>query len=169
MRCQVCGKGDQLDDVTCRFCGATVRSVLGTGMPLPPEINDLHLTREKNRERQSSRRRRRLLWHTAVGAIILFGAGVFVNVVTLIYVPKKMLLGILAAIPIALVFGPPIGLITSWRNYGPLGGAFVGVFFFSIGIYLLGVGPLYVCVLLSVLPGISVGGLMGVHVSVDEG
>lgn len=169
MRCRVCGKEDQLDGMTCRFCGATVRPVIGQGMPLPPEVEELHLAREKNREIQTRWRRKRLLWHTAVGAIILFGAGVWVNVVTFISMPKQMLLGILATVPIALVFGPPIGLITSWRNYGPLGGAFVGIFFFSIGMFLIGVGPLWVCVLLSVVPGLVVGSLMGIHVSVDEG
>jgi len=79
MRCQVCGKGDRPEGAECRYCGATVRSVLGQGKPLPPEVNDeLYVTRQSNRARQSRRRRKRLVWHTVAGAIVLFGVAVWV-------------------------------------------------------------------------------------------
>jgi len=169
MRCQVCGKGDQGEGAECRYCGATVRSVLGQGMPLPPAVNDeLYLTREKSRARQSQRRKQRLVWHTVAGAIVLFGVAALANVAFFLLRPRQMVLGILKSIPVALVFGPPIGLITSWRNYGPVGGAVVGAGFFALGTFLATGGSPIWFVAPGTLLGVVVGGLMGIHVTLDS-
>ena len=169
MRCQVCGEGDQREGAECRYCGATVRSVLGKGMPLPPAVNDeFCLAREKSRARHSQRRKQRLIWHTAAGAMILFGVAALVNVSFFLLRPEQMLLGILKSIPVALVFGPPIGLVTSWRNYGPVGGAIVGSLMFSLGISIAGGGASLGALLLGMIPGIFVGGLIGFHVQADK-
>ena len=169
MRCRVCGKSNQREGAECRYCGAVVRSVLGKGKPLPPAVNDeLYLTRKSNRASQSRRRRKRLVWHTVAGAIVLFGVAVWVNFATLVYIPRTMLLGILKSVPVALVLGPPIGFITSWRNYGPLGGATVGAMFFALGTFLFTGGSPVWLVVVGTLLGIVVGGLMGVHVMLDS-
>lgn len=165
MRCQVCGKDNQLEAQTCRFCGATVRAVFGKGIPPPP---GLEVEREERRKRGALRRRRRLFWHAVAGAIILFAVATLANVAGLLFVPDQMLLVILRSIPVALIFGPPIGLITSWRNYGPLGGAVVGSLAFAAGIYFMGGGSPLGSLLVGAVPGIFVGGLMGFHVSSDN-
>ncbi len=168
MRCQVCGKGGQIEGRTCRYCGATVRSVLGKGMPLPPgALGETDDERHSRRQHEVLRRRRKLIWHSVAGAIILFGVALWVNAPTFLGGPRFILLGILWAIPVSIIFGVPIGLITSWRNYGPLGGAVVGSLFFTAGIYLCGISSLLICLLLGVMPGIVVGGLIGLHVSSD--
>jgi len=169
MRCQVCGKGNQREGAECSYCGATIRSVLGQGMPLPPEIDrELSITLSGRRERASRRRRKRLVWHTVSGAIILFAVAVLAHVAFFLLRPKEMLLGILRSIPVALVFGPPIGFIVSWRNFGVLGGAIVGSLMFALGISIAGGGASLGALLLGAIPGIFVGGLMGFHVTADN-
>ena len=169
MRCQVCGKGDQIDGAECKYCGATVRSVLGKGMPLPPGIRDsLDADREEKRKATAAKRKERLLWHAAAGAIILFVVAVCAHLPAILLAPRQALIGILVSIPIALVFGPPIGLITSWRNYGPLGGAIVGSLFFAAGIYLVSGGPALTSLLTGAVPGVFIGGFMGFHVQSDR-
>lgn len=168
MRCRVCGKDDQRESQVCRFCGATVRSILGKGMPLPADvIDELRGGREEKFKRETHRRKSRLLWHAAAGAFILFGVLLLVNVASFLLVPRRMLLGILKAIPIALIFGPPIGLITSWRNYGPVGGAIVAALFFAVGTSLIG-GDAITYVLVGTVSGMFIGGLIGFHVRSDN-
>ena len=108
------------------------------------------------------------MWHTIAGAIVLFGVAVWVNFATLIYIPRTMLLGILKSVPVALVLGPPIGFITSWRNFGVLGGGVVGSAFFALGTYLFTGGSPIWFVVVGALLGFVVGGLMGIHVSLDK-
>jgi len=169
MRCQVCGTSEQHEGTECDYCGATVRSVLGKGMPLPPGIrDDIGATREEKRKAAAAKRKERLLWHTAAGAIILFAVCVLVNVVSFLFAPRMMAYGILISIPIALVFGPPIGLVTSWLNWGPVGGAVIGSVFFAAGIYLGGSMSPLASILAGALPGLVVGGFIGVHVRSDR-
>ena len=169
MRCQVCGTSDQAEGTECDYCGATVRSVLGKGMPLPPGIRDsLDADREEKRKATAAKRKERMFRHAMAGAIILFAVCVLVNVATFLFAPTEMLIGILVSVPIALVFGSPIGFVTSWLNYGPVGGAVVGSVFFAAAIYLGGSMSPLASILAGALPGLVVGGFIGVHVRSDR-
>jgi hypothetical protein len=169
MRCQVCGTGEQRDGAECDYCGATVRSVLGKGMPLPPGIRDeIDANREKNRERVALARKSRLFWHAVTGAIILFAVCVLANVAAFLFAPRGMMIGILISIPISLVFGPLMGFVISWLNWGGPGGAVVGFVCFTAALCLSGTLSLLMSAIVSVIPGSAVGGFIGVHVQSDK-
>ncbi|MHC5057129.1 MAG: hypothetical protein ACYTKD_20825 [Planctomycetota bacterium] len=169
MRCQVCGTSEQREGMECRYCGATVRSVLGKGMPLPAEfVDERKEDRARKLERAAQRRKSRLIWHSAGGAIVLYALALWVHLPAIVLFPREALIGLLISIPIAIVFGWPIGFVTSWLECGPLGGALIGAGLFAVGMSLIGGGPLLSNLVIGALPGVFVGALMGYHVQADK-
>jgi len=77
IKCRVCGKGRAPEGGDCPYCGATVRSVLGQGAPLPASVvAELAEDRRLRKLRLEACIRRRLRSHAFVGGLIFAFCGV---------------------------------------------------------------------------------------------
>ena len=160
MRCQVCNKEAGAEGAVCGYCGATVKSILGDGVPIAIPDEELR-ERGENRRRRAERLRRRTRDHAVAGAVIFFALNVLIWIMRAMLtvgmvafsgllgrVPPGdsgsawgmilgMFLAVLSAALVAVVFGAPAGYVISKRNAGPLGGALLGAGIFAVGFTLL--------------------------------
>ena len=162
MRCQVCNKEAGPEGGACGYCGATVKSILGEGVPIAIPNEELR-EREGKRRRRAERLRRRTRGHTIAGAVIFFALNVLIWIMRAMFtvgvvafagllgrVPPGdggsvwgmilgMFLAVLSAAVLSVLFGAPAGYVISKRNAGPLGGALLGAGIFAVGFTLLNI------------------------------
>ena len=160
MRCQVCNKEAGPEGGVCGYCGATVKSILGKGVPIAIPNEELR-EREEKRRRRAERLRRRTRDHAIAGAVIFFALNVLIWITRAMLtvgmvafcgllgrVPPGdggsvwgmilgMFLAVLSAAVVAVLVGAPAGYVIGKRNAGPLGGAFLGAGIFAVGFTLL--------------------------------
>lgn len=197
MRCTVCGTDGGVEDEPCGYCGATVRSLLGKGIPFGVP-NEERRKREEERRRRAERARLRLWSHTIVGAVIFFALNVIFWIMRAIVAIGAVafsgllrrapaggggsvwgtLLTFFVAVLTAVLVGAPAGYVISKRNAGPLGGAFLGAGIFAVGSVLVhlpaiafaarpGVAFIFHAVIGGVL-GLITGIFIGFHVQADS-
>lgn len=193
----VCGTDGGVEDEPCGYCGATVRSQLGKGIPFGVP-NEERRKREEERRRRAERARLRVWNHTIVGAVIFFALNVISwimrAVVAVSMVAFSGLLGrapvggggsvwgilltFLVAVLTAVLVGAPAGYVISKRNAGPLGGALLGAGIFAVGSVLIRLpaialaarpGLAFICyVLIGGVGGLITGAFIGFHVEADN-
>lgn len=167
----------------CPFCGATVRSVLGKGLPLPAEV--VREFEEEKREREADqvrRRTRRLKRDALAGALIFCAFGVlllaaqtFLSLAAGVMgrasgrsLAKSFLLGLVLIPVYAAALGAPMGLLVSERRPGFLKAGLAGALVFFASYFLLGMrfmlGPVQTPVTILLLPcvGFVYGGVLSV-------
>ena len=183
MKCQVCGKMGQEEDDVCPFCGATVRSVFGKGMPLPTETVQELEARERERESGEAERRKRRTYDDALaGAIVFFAAGMVVLVARVFssigyFIGGSphgdsflsFLVGFVLAVVYAVVLGAPMGLLIGRTGLGLVASGLVGMMLFVVGYYPLLrflFGPIHPIMQVAMVPamGFVTGMLISFHV-----
>lgn len=160
MRCQVCNKEAGPEGTVCGYCGATVKSILGKGMPIVIPDEELRERGEKRR-RRAERLRHRTRDHAVAGAVIVLAVNVLIWILRGIMaigavvlsgqfrrlppgeagsvwgLVLNMFLAVVTAAVMAVVFGAPAGYVISKRNAGPVGGSFLGAGMFAVAFPLL--------------------------------